>query len=382
MRCCAHILNLVVNDGLRELTDSIASIRNVVRFVRSSPQRQAKFKECIDFAGISSRNLVCLDVLTRWNSTYIMLEVVEKFQLAFEKLEFEDSSYLDYFGLAGPPTTEHWDKARDFVKFLKIFYEATKIFSSSLHVTIHIAFHQLATISCEIEKACMENNSDFQTRGWEMRRKYDKYWGNALNTNQLLYFGVILDPRYKFKYVEWSFNDMYKYDHQFANNLSTSVKQNLTRMYNWYVATHEQHHKQTQSGVEQFGNCSTGGITNPIEIPCHMARKYAFKAHLKEKSYLDQKNELKTYLDEANVDADDNFELLLRLWLFAALNINKRSADRDLDVYRTLLSKLVQAKELLKEYIDREKKKQEERAEPQKANEAITKCLGQRLPCL
>uniref|UniRef100_A0A151UEN2 AC9 transposase n=1 Tax=Cajanus cajan TaxID=3821 RepID=A0A151UEN2_CAJCA len=82
-------------------------------------------------------------------------------------------------------------------------------------------------------------------------------------------------------------------------------------MYNWYVAAHEQHHKQTQSGAEQFGNCSTGGITNPIEIPCHMARKYAFKAHLKEKSYLDQKNELETYLAEANVDADDNFELLL-----------------------------------------------------------------------
>lgn len=68
--------------------------------------------------------------------------------------------------------------------------------------------------------------------------------------------------------------------------------------------------------------------------------------------------------------------------LCAALNINKRSVDRDLDVYRTLLSKLVQAKELLKEYIDREKKKQEQRAEPQKANEAITKCLGQQLPGL
>ncbi|KAG4906652.1 hypothetical protein JHK82_055297 [Glycine max] len=35
-----------------------------------------------------------------------------------------------------------------------------------------------------------------------------------------------------------------------------------------------------------------------------------------------------------------------------ALNINKRSVDRDLDVYRILLSKLVQAKQLLKEYID------------------------------
>nr|KYP32530.1 Putative AC transposase [Cajanus cajan] len=83
MRCCAHILNLVVNDGLRELTDSIASIRNSVRF-----------KKCIDFAGISSNNLVFLDVLTRWNSTYIMLEAVEKFQLTFEKLEFEDSIYF------------------------------------------------------------------------------------------------------------------------------------------------------------------------------------------------------------------------------------------------------------------------------------------------
>ncbi|XP_008812650.2 protein THYLAKOID FORMATION1, chloroplastic-like [Phoenix dactylifera] len=62
--------------------------------------------------------------------------------------------------------------------------------------------------------------------------------------------------------------------------------------------------------------------------------------------------------------------------LCAALNINKRSVDRDLDVYRNLLSKLVQAKELLKEYVDREKKKREERVESQKANEAITKCMG------
>ncbi|KAK6134827.1 hypothetical protein DH2020_031416 [Rehmannia glutinosa] len=39
--------------------------------------------------------------------------------------------------------------------------------------------------------------------------------------------------------------------------------------------------------------------------------------------------------------------------LCAALNVNKKSVDRDLDVYRNLLSKLVQAKELLKEYVAR-----------------------------
>ncbi|CAF2114469.1 hypothetical protein HID58_083135 [Brassica napus] len=62
--------------------------------------------------------------------------------------------------------------------------------------------------------------------------------------------------------------------------------------------------------------------------------------------------------------------------LCASLNINKKSVDRDLDVYRNLLSKLVQAKELLKEYVEREKKKRGERAESQKANESISKSLG------
>ncbi|CAN6561349.1 unnamed protein product [Malus baccata var. baccata] len=40
--------------------------------------------------------------------------------------------------------------------------------------------------------------------------------------------------------------------------------------------------------------------------------------------------------------------------LCGALNIDKRSVDQDLDVYHNLLSKLVQAKELLREYVARE----------------------------
>nr|PNR32042.1 hypothetical protein PHYPA_026167 [Physcomitrium patens] len=47
--------------------------------------------------------------------------------------------------------------------------------------------------------------------------------------------------------------------------------------------------------------------------------------------------------------------------LSKALNVNKRSVDRDLDVYRNLLSKLAQGKELIKEYNEREKKKKAER---------------------
>ena len=39
MRCCAHILNLIVSGGLKELHASVTGIRNAVKYVRSSTSR-------------------------------------------------------------------------------------------------------------------------------------------------------------------------------------------------------------------------------------------------------------------------------------------------------------------------------------------------------
>ena len=39
VRCCAHILNLIVSDGLKELHQSILSIRATVRYIRLSSAR-------------------------------------------------------------------------------------------------------------------------------------------------------------------------------------------------------------------------------------------------------------------------------------------------------------------------------------------------------
>lgn len=79
VRCCAHIFNLVFNDRLRDAHNSITTTRNVVGFVRSSPYRLVRFKECIEFSKIECKQLVCLNVWTRWNFTYLMLGAVEKF---------------------------------------------------------------------------------------------------------------------------------------------------------------------------------------------------------------------------------------------------------------------------------------------------------------
>ena len=46
VRCCAHILNLIVREGLKDVDVSIARVRNIVNYVRSSPARYGKFRSC------------------------------------------------------------------------------------------------------------------------------------------------------------------------------------------------------------------------------------------------------------------------------------------------------------------------------------------------
>ncbi|KAL5568749.1 hypothetical protein UlMin_025324 [Ulmus minor] len=153
MRCCAHIVNLIVSDRLKELGESISAIRNVVRYIRFSPARLQKFKLCSQKAKIEYNGLLVLDVPTRWNSTYMMLNVAIKFQQVFERFEEEDDKYLPFFHEEdGPPTSIDWENAKVFVKFLHNFYNATLKCSATLSVTSNIYYHNI----CEIQSQLTE----------------------------------------------------------------------------------------------------------------------------------------------------------------------------------------------------------------------------------
>ena len=93
MRCIAHVFNLIVNDGLKESSVSVKKVREVVRYMRNSPQRLRKFRKISDLIGIECKNLLSLDVPTRWNSTYIMLKTTCLYEKAFESYEKSESSF-------------------------------------------------------------------------------------------------------------------------------------------------------------------------------------------------------------------------------------------------------------------------------------------------
>jgi hypothetical protein len=74
MRCCAHILNLIVTEDLKEVEDFIVRVRSAVKYVKSSPSRFEKFKSCVEREQLTFKGLLCLDVPTRWNSTFFYVE--------------------------------------------------------------------------------------------------------------------------------------------------------------------------------------------------------------------------------------------------------------------------------------------------------------------
>ncbi|GKB75841.1 zinc finger BED domain-containing protein RICESLEEPER 2-like protein [Tanacetum coccineum] len=131
LRCCAHIINLVVKEGLEEQFESITKIRNAVKYIRSSPSRFESFKESVEKENIVCKRKPCLDVETRWNLTFMMLETAEKYSAAFDRLQIIDPNYRSYFQsevqddgenmtkkrkkndrVVGTPNEEDWENAR------------------------------------------------------------------------------------------------------------------------------------------------------------------------------------------------------------------------------------------------------------------------------
>ncbi|KAL6501373.1 hypothetical protein OROGR_026506 [Orobanche gracilis] len=160
LRCACHILNLIVKDGLKELNASIKSIRNVVIFIHSSPSRLNKFREFATLAKFASTSTVPMDVKTRWNATYKMLDVALKYRRVFERMSEEWLPFMNYFRekgekgkkRVGPPGVEDWENANAFVYFLKNFYDVTLELSASKNPTSQLIYQSMIALQIEIEK--------------------------------------------------------------------------------------------------------------------------------------------------------------------------------------------------------------------------------------
>ncbi|CAL5341776.1 unnamed protein product [Camellia sinensis] len=247
----------------------------------------AKFKSCTETEGIECHGQPCLDVATRWNSIYFLLERALPFQKAFEWLEDEDTHFQltlreDEVGenseegevggeigeegelgegfrvgptnsgkgkerrkTIGPPTSYDWMKTRLYVKFLKLFYNATLRFSGSLYVTCNAFFSEIMLIKSAITELCVHDDLSLKLLAHGMSSKFDKYWGKFDKINLLLFVAIVVDPRYKLKYVQWCLEETYETQH--VDSLVNKLKRGLTRLYEWYVLSVQNGSMQPQN---------------------------------------------------------------------------------------------------------------------------------------
>ncbi|KAL3532969.1 hypothetical protein ACH5RR_006490 [Cinchona calisaya] len=84
VRCCPHIFNLVVKDGLSQIVDITDNIRESAEFVNCSDGRLLLFANIVQQLLLSGRKLI-YDCRTRWNSTFEMLSCAIKFKEVFPR---------------------------------------------------------------------------------------------------------------------------------------------------------------------------------------------------------------------------------------------------------------------------------------------------------
>ena len=75
----------------------------------------------------------------------------------------------------GPLEKEDWNRARLFVKFLKIFYDVTLKFSGSLHVTSNIFFKEPVAMQITLQKMANGGDKVIVVYACRMKEKIVKY---------------------------------------------------------------------------------------------------------------------------------------------------------------------------------------------------------------
>jgi hypothetical protein len=298
VRCCAHILNLVVQDGLKMIEHLTDKVRETIKYIKKSNNRFYKFQNDIDSLNIGRSKGMVLDCCTRWGSTFKMLDSAFHYRAAIDAYASGDANYR------WQPSEEEWLLYEQVNSILGVFHEATKAFSGSTYPTSNLFYPHIVNIKkilCglkESKEECLAAMAD------AMEDKFNKYWGPECNT--LFAIATILDPRYKMDMIKYTFPSLYA-ESKVAEKL-TSVEATLHELY----ALYESENNKNMSTSASNGSTSQCTSTSASSSNTAFSITSQYQEYMKaKKAYQPSKSDLKKYLDDdvENIP-DDKFDIL------------------------------------------------------------------------
>ncbi|CAN1154456.1 Zinc finger BED domain-containing protein RICESLEEPER 2 [Linum perenne] len=265
VRCVCHIINLVVQDGLNKIGMSDRRVREEVRWVRASPAREECFRNDVAIKKMKCKKMPLLDVPTRCNSTFSMLDTASAYENALKVLENMESNFVEdleaktYQGeVIGVPSSSDWESVRVLPSHLKFFSDMTRVASGTSYVTINLFLREV-TMFYHIKKMKRDEETVISTMARSMEEKVEKYWSEDVanvKVNRLVFIRAILDPRKKMEIIPYSFKLIY--DPTQCAELVEMVRSELHALFDLYKAEYEKRVNSSQSGSVASSTQTTG----------------------------------------------------------------------------------------------------------------------------
>ncbi|GJS34413.1 zinc finger BED domain-containing protein RICESLEEPER 2-like protein [Tanacetum coccineum] len=224
LKCIIDFINDLVKDGLNLYPESVARVREAVRYVRGSPTRVEMLKECSresgEFGDFAKENLMkttsflFLDSPTIPTSTYCMLMVANIFKEAFDLFEEKDPMYKRHMEkTCGVLKYNDWGKVSNVENFLKVFYKSSDDISE-MFLTSNKFLVEMGGIDFHLDNwgRCADKEKLFMM-ALDMKGKFYNFWGDVEKSNMFIYVANILDPRQKLGYIEFYFMNIFKHDY-------------------------------------------------------------------------------------------------------------------------------------------------------------------------
>ncbi|XP_060216734.1 zinc finger BED domain-containing protein RICESLEEPER 1-like [Lycium barbarum] len=231
--------DVTVKELSKQLTKMGTNLMNV-RYVRQSPARLKRFQESCDDEQINCKKSLCLDVPTRWNSTYLMLSRAVEFENAFSNYasreislrHYLENSYVEVGITAGELLSSDWVHVKRITRFLEIFYLLTLKISGLRYVTSNIHFLEICAVAVYLNKLMASEDTGLSDMAKKMKEKFNKYWGDPTKMNKISFISCILDPRYKLESVGYALVKMFGTQ---GPSIQAEVKKYMTSLFSEYV---------------------------------------------------------------------------------------------------------------------------------------------------
>ena len=300
VRCAAHVLNIMVQAGLKVIPHSVLRVRDIIKVVTSTPSRMQTFNTIVQTLGLKVKSGLVLDVPHRWNSTYDMLNEALKYKVALNRYATEQHHEA--------PSDYEWANVEALHGFLQEFSEATKAFSVDRHPTSHLFLKMLLAIRDVLLDETWNTNELLNELADKMHTKFQKYWTNP---NIALLIAAVLDPSMKTDFIKFYF-------HTIGEHVDLKMRE-LKRYLKKYYQEYEKIVRINNLPVvnvsdEQAMSESVESGTSSLGLVCgKRCVEFAFAQFASQNSDArSERSELDIYLEDPRilVRSDENFNVL------------------------------------------------------------------------